>query len=140
MAPLLSEDYTCPICLELLLRPVVLSCDHRFCRGCWINVLQSRDARATAALTGSASCPFRCAVKPIVPKVDQALASEIETNFDVEHRNRATSCSLPDEDRRSSEVHPPSSILCRASAKSLCLRLRLRLRLRLSLRLRLHLG
>ena len=42
------HDYTCPICLELLLRPVKLSCGHRFCRGCWVRVLRSREVRASA--------------------------------------------------------------------------------------------
>ena len=42
-------DYTCPICLELLLRPVKLSCGHRFCRGCWVRLLQGSQARSAAA-------------------------------------------------------------------------------------------
>ena len=56
-----EEDFCCPICLDLLLRPVVLACGHRLCRGCWCRVLQGREMRATANLTGSASCPLgRC--------------------------------------------------------------------------------
>ena len=82
------HDYSCPICLDLLLRPVVLSCDHRFCRGCWLRVLQTRDVRDTAHRTGSVACPFRCKVRPIVPEVDQTLARELESlnYFKREHR------------------------------------------------------
>ena len=61
-APASLHDYLCPICLELLRRPVVLSCGHRYCRGCWLRVLQGRSVRATAYLTGSVACPFRCEV------------------------------------------------------------------------------
>ena len=92
-----EQDHTCPICLELLLRPVQLSCGHRFCRGCWTSVLQSHDVRATAHLTGSVACPYRCEVRPVVPEVDEALASQLESHFTAEYRERASSTSLPDE-------------------------------------------
>ena len=83
-APPSIHDYSCPICLELLLRPITLSCGHQFCRGCWLRVLQGRSVRATAHLTGSVACPFRCEVRPVVPEVDQVLARELEALFGVE--------------------------------------------------------
>ena len=56
-----EEDFCCPICLDVMVRPVVLTCSHRLCRGCWLRMLQGGDVRATANLTGSASCPLgRC--------------------------------------------------------------------------------
>jgi len=100
-----EQDHTCPICLELLLRPVQLSCSHRFCRGCWARVLQGRHVRATAHLTGSVACPYRCEVRPVVPEVDETLASQLESHFAARYSERASSTSLPDEERRVTEVN-----------------------------------
>ena len=110
--PLSAHDYSCPICLELLLRPVKLSCGHHFCRGCWVRVLQSREARAVANSTGSAACPFRCEVRPVVPEVDQALASELESRFDEQYTEHASVYALPDEERKAAEVNAWAAAGC----------------------------
>ena len=110
--PLSVHDYSCPICLELLLRPVKLSCGHHFCRGCWVRVLQSREARAVANTTGSAACPFRCEVSPVVPEVDQALASELESRFDEQYTEHASAYALPDEERNAAEVNAWAAAGC----------------------------
>ena len=73
-----STEYCCAICIELLLRPVVLSCGHRLCRGCWVRLLQGGQARAVASRTGYAVCPLgRCEVRPCVPEIDLDLESEM---------------------------------------------------------------
>ena len=114
-----SEDCTCPICLELLLRPVKLSCGHCFCRGCWTHVLQGRAARATAHLTGTAACPYRCEVKPLVPEIDQTLASQLESQFAEEYKKRASATSLPNEERRSASVNEWAAQGCKLDAREL---------------------
>ena len=112
-------DYTCPICLELLLRPVKLSCGHYFCRGCWTHVLQGRAARATANLSGTAACPFRCEVKPLVPEIDETLASQLESQFAQEYKKRASATSLPNEERRSASVNEWAAQGCKLDAREL---------------------
>ena len=77
-----SADFCCAICIELLLRPVVLSCGHHFCRGCWVRLLQGSQARSAASRTGRVACPLgRCEVRPHVPDIDRDLENEMHSQL-----------------------------------------------------------
>ena len=98
-----STEYCCAICIELLLRPVVLSCGHRLCRGCWLRVLQGSQARAVASRTGNAVCPLgRCEVRPCVPEIDQDLENEMQARLGFKqlaaHAAAAELAPSPDEE------------------------------------------
>ena len=116
-----AEDYICPICLEMLLRPVALSCGHRLCRGCWCRVLQSNDVRAKANRLGHISCPLgRCEVRPFVPEVDALLTSELEERFATQLNARAVEGteSEADEARTASEVNTWAAGGCELTART----------------------
>lgn len=53
----LLEDYTCPVCLDVLHNPVVLTCAHRFCWGCIVahcSHATSTPASSTSSANNSA--------------------------------------------------------------------------------------
>ena len=110
-APPSAEDYACPICLELLLRPVALSCGHRLCRGRWIRVLQG--SNVSLLLTGNVSCPLgRCQVRPTVPTVDVALVRELELRFGPQLMARTAEHTFPDEERMAKGVNAWAAAGC----------------------------
>tara|TARA_B100000787_G_scaffold166973_1_gene152982 strand:- start:38 stop:844 length:807 start_codon:yes stop_codon:yes gene_type:complete len=102
VSPPSAEDYSCPICLELLLRPITLSCGHRLCRGCWACVLQRR----TVLFASNATCPLgRCSVGPTVPTIDLVHMRELEFWFGPQLLARAAEHALADEERTVSVVN-----------------------------------
>ena len=119
-APPSAEDYSCPICLELLLRPVALSCGHHLCRGCWIRVIQGSHP-GSLALTGiprpwnyRIPCPLgRCQVRPIV-RLDVALIGELESRFGPQLAARTAELhTLPEEERMAEAVNAWVAAGCR---------------------------
>ena len=49
---------------------------------------------------------------PVVPEVDQALASELESRFDEQYTERIPACALPDEERNAAEVNAWAAAGC----------------------------
>ena len=116
-----STEYCCAICIELLLRPVVLSCGHRLCRGCWVRVLQGSQARAVASRTGYAVCPLgRCEVRPCVPDVDLDLESEMRERIGFKqlaaHAAAAEDASLTEESAAVAAVNAWAAAGCTLDA------------------------
>ena len=116
-----STEYCCAICIELLLRPVVLSCGHRLCRGCWVRVLQGSQARAVASRTGYAACPLgRCEVRPCVPDVDLDLESEMRERIGFKqlaaHAAAAGDASLTEESAAVAAVNAWAAAGCTLDA------------------------
>ena len=82
-------DLSCPLCLDIPLRPVQLRCEHLFCRPCLVKALLSSHGqpvcptcKAPATLTDIAS----------VPRMVQNLvgALQVRGNADVSLRSRLT--------------------------------------------------
>lgn len=74
MSLLDREKLSCPICLELLKKPVTIPCGHSFCSGC-VRALWASEDRG-----GGASCPVcRQTFTPTpVPQTNTTLAGLVE--------------------------------------------------------------
>jgi len=110
-----SAGVSCPICLDVLLRPVVLACGHRTCRLCLVKYLQTRSTRATASETGKASCPLaRCEIPPMVPPVDRSLQASLEVRFAAALAARSVRLSEADEAREAESLNAWAAAGCPA--------------------------
>ena len=75
-----EDAFSCPICLDILVRPVTFACGHRSCRACFVQLLESAPMRESVATTGLVSCPIgRCVLPPLVPEVDMVLCETVRS-------------------------------------------------------------
>lgn len=106
-----SEDYNCPICLDLLLEPVVGACGHEFCRDCyrqWLSRSRTYPSCPLCRVPLSMSVPGKPQnmekhTKPtqgsfqscsVVVGVSRRLAELIEASFPDKTRQRRYAWAL----------------------------------------------
>ena len=97
-----SRD-TCPLCLDVLLRPVVPECGHAACRSCYLAFVESSLVRRQVRRSGKLCCPAcRCEMAPMVPQVDDALANRLSELYAlrIAERNAAVSLTEAEEEDR----------------------------------------
>ena len=92
--------FSCPICLDVMLRPVKLACGHHACRYCLVQHLATRAQRTMMQSSGRASCPLgRCEISAAVPDVDTALQAVLSKRFRERLANRSVTMTEADEAR-----------------------------------------
>ncbi|XP_054985437.1 E3 ubiquitin-protein ligase TRIM38-like [Sorex araneus] len=76
----LREEATCPICLELMTEPVIIDCEHIYCRVCIVGFIKNQSSQAS-----SLKCPqCRESFKRDSIRPNRHLASIIETIKETE--------------------------------------------------------
>jgi hypothetical protein len=76
------NQYTCPICLNLLERPVQIECKHTFCSSCLDELLENNPK-------GQLKCPMcRKVNNKISYSVNKTVENYIKTNFPTEYASR----------------------------------------------------
>ncbi|XP_035854061.1 NACHT, LRR and PYD domains-containing protein 12-like isoform X1 [Sander lucioperca] len=110
MSLLDREKLSCPICLELLKKPVTIPCGHSFCSGC-VRALWASEDRG-----GGASCPVcRQTFTPTpVPQTNTTLAGLVE---------RLKETEPPAEDVERGSCSGPKPVSAAAERSSSCSRL-----------------
>jgi hypothetical protein len=89
----LWEDFTCPICWELLSGPVTLLCGHTACESCVAQYFKAQQDQGNAQIT--CPCPAGCQRRlPVVlPGVNTCIAGLLQQHFGadaVQERKQAT--------------------------------------------------
>lgn len=111
-SPTSEEDYDCPVCLELLVDPVVISgCGHDACKHCLRRWLAQ----------GQATCPTcRTAIVPAtLPRVCLRLARTIETLFPARLQERRAQLAAAGRDITAEERRTEAAAAQRARQRQL---------------------
>jgi len=112
-----AVDLACPICLDVLVRPVELACGHKACRFCLMKHLQTGQQRKLAHDTGKAACPLgRCQIEPTVPKVDTCLQVMLEARFAARLATRSVRMTPDEEASKAEEINEWVSAGCTLAA------------------------
>ena len=82
-----EEGVTCSICLDVLVRPIVLECQHVVCRPCYLDYLEANRSGWRLGLlpgweVGMVVCPLgRCEIPAGCPPVNTVLQHLIESRY-----------------------------------------------------------
>jgi len=147
------EDFACPICLEVLRNPVLLSCAHRFCFSCLATaalyavdkpaVAQGGSGLATSSRGLRCDCPV-CRKPQVLDegalRVDPALDDFVRAHFGAdrapagpENGQQEASCAAAAEEHAQGAMRamrpatPPVGLLRRSLASTVALRAACRL-------------
>ncbi|XP_048345332.1 E3 ubiquitin-protein ligase TRIM7-like [Sphaerodactylus townsendi] len=114
----LSEEVTCPICLEYFQDPAtVAECGHNFCRACL--------TRSWAASAGEPSCPVcKQTAQPRSLRLNRQLANVVEIARKLSLRERkwreATKEEAAAQERRCEQHREPLKLFCRNDGILIC--------------------
>jgi hypothetical protein len=92
-----DKGLQCPVCVDILCRPVGLACGHALCRSCLCDVIEHE---------GSVRCPVcREAAPAFVPCVQRALLSIIEADYPERVREREREVDVAAEEARAADIN-----------------------------------
>ena len=78
----LEDDKNCPICLGLMVEPVLLDCKHRFCNHCMKRFL-NKSNHINAIQNFKKNCPLcRQGIKVKKMEIDYKFQNLIKNNFE----------------------------------------------------------
>lgn len=101
-----EEGVTCSICLDVLVRPLVLQCQHVVCRPCFLDYLEAnaKHPYQQGWSGGGAVCPLgRCEIPFAVPPINTTLQYLVETRHPKDVQDRVA--ALPPADKEATRAH-----------------------------------
>ncbi|XP_042306686.1 zinc finger protein RFP-like [Sceloporus undulatus] len=110
----LSEEATCPVCLDYFKDPVIITnCGHHFCRACLLRCFRRRDAKASCP---QCRTPFKRS--SLLPNRQLANVVEIAKEFSGQQGEKRPRV---EESVKVCEKHQkPLKLFCKADETSIC--------------------